>query len=629
MPDVLPQEAELILGEVTEKATEAEKAHKRFIKRCEHFDGLYHNYRDWKSSHSNTSPPDRDPGLQDAKREWGADLHIPYAFSTVETILPRMLSSRPRMLVLPREVFEEFDQQSLAEYEKNAENMKALIDAQQRRIRYELTLQSIGKSGLIYGLGVQKVRWLTKRRKKKIIVRSTGLDPKVKWVEAEEERTLFDGPVAEQVDIWDWLWDPFATSVDSLGYAIHRAWRSTAYVQERILSGAWNYVDLLVSDVENEGSSQKFMEVWQSRRKAQGDEMSKSDIQTNDVHEILEFHDDAGRVITVLDRKWPVQVVESEFTVADTFQAFRPTEVLNRLHGKGEIEPIEDLIEEMDTLRSMRIDNSNLKLQQPFAYNDGIVDPADIKFGPGLLIGVNGDPRGLLEPIQVGDIPYSSYREAESIQQDIERASGISDTVTGAEGGGAAATATGVQLVQAAANVRIQNKTRRLELEVIGPGGAQFGALNQAKIVQERAIRIPAAPTAEQPLRSFDWLVVSPESIGGEFDYEGGAIAPENVPQNRQDALQLLQSLGNRPDVNQREILKKFLELFGEKHAERYLAPDRRVPPDTLPMVIDLLVNEKGMPPEEADAVVRYAFETATQAEQQGGSPPQQEPVAA
>jgi uncharacterized phage protein gp47/JayE len=60
--------------------------------------------------------------------------------------------------------------------------------------------------------------------------------------------------------------------------------------------------------------------------------------------------------------------------------------------------------------------------------------------------------------------------------------------VTGADASqGAAATATGVQLVQAAANVRIQRQTRRLEVELVTRECGQAVALNQQMIVRQQS----------------------------------------------------------------------------------------------------------------------------------------------
>jgi hypothetical protein len=97
--------------------------------------------------------------------EWGAELFIPYAFSTVETILPRMLSQAAEHHRQAR------DQAS----EENVENIKATIEAQQEQIDYELILQKIARNGLMGGLGVQKVYWRRDERPKKVVAPADSL----------------------------------------------------------------------------------------------------------------------------------------------------------------------------------------------------------------------------------------------------------------------------------------------------------------------------------------------------------------------------------------------------------------------------------------------------------------------
>jgi hypothetical protein len=41
--------------------------------------------------------------VSDAVNTWGAELFIPFCFSTVETIVPRMVAKGPRMIVVPRD----------------------------------------------------------------------------------------------------------------------------------------------------------------------------------------------------------------------------------------------------------------------------------------------------------------------------------------------------------------------------------------------------------------------------------------------------------------------------------------------------------------------------------------------
>jgi hypothetical protein len=63
--------------------------------------------------------------------------------------------------------------------------------------------------------------------------------------------------------------------------------------------------------------------------------------------------------------------------------------------------------------------------------------------------------------------------------------------MTGADtmSGGAAATATGVQLVQNAANVRINRQTRRLEVELVTRETGQAVSLNQQMAIRNQGLR--------------------------------------------------------------------------------------------------------------------------------------------
>ena len=56
-----------------------------------------------------------------------------------------------------------------------------------------------------------------------------------------------------------------------------------------------------------------------------------------------------------------------------------------------------------------------------------------------------------------------------------------------------------MQLVQAAATMRIQNKTRLLENQIIVPQGYEFVALNQRRILTARDVLVPEEPDPERP----------------------------------------------------------------------------------------------------------------------------------
>jgi hypothetical protein len=133
-------------------------------------------------------------------------------------------------------------------------------------------------------------------------------------------------------------------------------------------------------------------------------------------------------------------------------------------------------------------------LQRPFAYFDGLVDVDDVVFGPGMMIPTDADPKDVMFPIPLQDIPASSYQEEMRLQGDIMRVTGINDMESGAGDAGQQQTATGAQLVHAAANVRIANKTMLLVSELVTPQAEMMLALFQQKVTSTTYIPGPPKP---------------------------------------------------------------------------------------------------------------------------------------
>jgi hypothetical protein len=600
----LTTEEQAAVNEVAQR----KKTHEDFtvtIRRT--WDELYGHYRGLKTLNSNlqqASPPDKDTLLRDFSNEWGSDLVIPFAFSTVETILPRAVSNRPRMLILPRD----------EDAERNVENMRYLIEQQQQRVQYEMRLEETAKDGFIFGLGVQKLYWETRFGERTQMTQRLMADPqtgqvKPMWVEGDPaQEKIVDDWCVERIPLQNWLWDPFGYFFGDFGesgacqWAIHRTFRNHRYVLDRLRSKAWSTLaaqQLEEDDITRINSTGKWGEAFQTQNRVAG---YSSSPQGEELHEVLEFHD-GERVITVLDGQIPVVMGKNpERHKQMPFSVFRPsTAGNNQLPGIGAIEPIEQLLREMSTLRSQRRDNAALKLAQVFAYSDGAVDVGDLQFFPGAAIPIHGEPRDFLYPVQVGDIPNSSYNEEDRIVQDIERTTGISDSVTGANSAsGAAGTATGVQLVQAAANIRIQRQTQRLEVELVARQAAQAVALNQRKVV-ERQLFVPDPLAASRPGEMgpiWQRVQLSPAELAGRFavDVEGGSIAPKNMPQQIQLAQSMAQDIGQDPHIDQRALLRRRLELYGFSHPEAYMVPDTEpLNPDILDRLTEARPDLKGL----------------------------------
>lgn len=585
-------------------------------------DRLYHGFTDLRRALRGTNGELREDVYRDARKEFGHELFIPHAYAIVETVLPALLSNRPRLLVLPRNEASE----------SNVEHVKAQMDAQQSGINLEIRLQSVAKSGLHYGVGIGKSYWLRREGQQNKLAPLHPLSPyrlagHTHRVETCSE-PLFDDPTFEHVPVRDFGWDTYAANIEGARFAWHRTWRDTAYVRGRLEDPqGWSHTPLSPEDIEvGNGSADRYRKSVQGPFEAQGIPLpSPQNQRESDIHEVLEYHDRA-QIVTVLDRKWIVSVIPNETYYGRLpFHIFRPTEVLNQFVGKGEIEPIEDLQLEMNMMRTDRRWAALMALNPVLFYDDGMIDPDKIKVGPGELNAVNGNPRDIIWALEIKDVPQSSVRETAEIAQDIVRTSGISDQFAGGDAG-AQATATGVQLQLARASARIQLKTHRAEIELMKPLARHWLALNQRHVINTRDVQAPAPPVAGEPERRWAWFKLGPNELAGEFDIEvdGGSTTPENVPQKRQDAQIKLTLLASPAAgmLDPRQFLISILEDLGLKNPETYIAQGSQpIPPETLQLIAQHLA-EVGMDPQQAQELVGGALQEVLQAKDEQSQAP-------
>lgn len=633
----LPAALQEKLDLVVKRQAEAQPRHDHHRKRWEHFYRLYRSYKDVKHQYRSAQGNRRDVDdvLSEARAGFGADLFIPYVFSVIETVVPRMLSNNPTLLVTPAD----------PKSEDNVETMKLVVDRQQSQTNFILAAQDIVKTGCFYGLGVASTGWARDVRNAPVLERPTIPQNGVEWVEGQpRERVLYEGPRARSWDPFDFFWDPYAVDMDTAGFVIFRTWRDEGYVR-RMLRGADSPWSLprgwKLDDVLGAGSRSKYDEVWSERLAAGG--MDNAQQREREIHEVWEFHD-GEQVVTVLDRAIPVQGgANPNWHGEIPGGIYRPTRLPNEFVGIGEIEPLEDLQLEMNELRTGRRNNAALAMQRPIAYMDGMLTPSQVKFAPGMMWPVDGDPNQLLKMIEVPDVPFSSYREDDALKADIERVSGIDDSSTGV--GGADQTATGVQLVQAAANVRIKNKSLLFEKECAKRVCAQWVSLDQQHIIAE--VDIAGPPKPDEGHRAFSWYRVGPAELAGTFAIEpdAGSMSPQNEIAKKQGAQQFLQTFMIPGVTDPRAIVLKALEDWDARNPESFLLPQvPQIPPEVVDHIGEELIQMGRVTPDEfaqivTDAEMEFEQAKATaqagpteippgggQAPQQGqeGPPPQQ-----
>jgi len=204
-----------------------------------------------------------------------------------------------------------------------------------------------------------------------------------------------------------------------------------------------------------------------------------------------------------------------------------------------------------------------------------------------------------LMPLQVRDVPGSGYQEESIIRQDFDAIPGLTDALDNSPGG-SASTATEAQLVQAALGARIELSSRRFEIEVVRGAARMFLKLNQRMILSDRdPIRMPEEgmdPYEAARQGRWRWFDVGPMGLKGEWAIvpEGGSMAARNVPQDRQDAVQVMQMFGQNPHVDPKRPLMHALKLFGVKEPESWLRQQQPpVPPAALEALARMGVDQR------------------------------------
>jgi hypothetical protein len=539
------------------------RIHKKFRDRCDEQYSLYNNYDSLKQDlRSATSASERERLLGQGQNMFGASMFIPFIFSTIETILPRMAANTPKPRLRP----------ARPGLEMNAMHMEALLAQQLPAMKYGLSVQDTAKHGLWHGIGVRKNTWVKNTRESQKWVKNDD-----SWGTIPFNDTIYDDPYSGDIDPRNWIWDPFASSVETAEWCIHRTWRSDEFVKKQFETGQWTLPEKVrLDDVMGQHKDDEYASLYNKRAEAL--KRSRPATDAGKIHEVWEYHD-GKKVCVILDRAVPVSERDNPHWHNELpFTIFRPISLPGEMVGRSVVDALEDLQIELNTLRAQRRDGASMALETPYAYRVGKVDPAHIRWGRGQAIPVDGKPDDVLHQMRVNDVPGSSYQEENGLKDDIQRTAGVMD-ISG--GSSTTETATGAQLVYTEANERIKNMVKRLEEETIVDDFRLMIQMNQQHKIKF-AVQTPVAgppPLPGEPDARWKWFEGDPTNLEGHFlpTVEPGSTAAENIPQNRSDVQMWVQMFQN-PYIDQRKATEKILELLGARDPSLYLVNEQQVP---------------------------------------------------
>lgn len=528
---------EEIVEKVVDDFNKADDARKPYEEKWLRFYRFYRNYKEKRT-------------------DYKSNLFIPYTFSVIETVLPRIISTlfatRPYIGYLP----------TSSDSVDRAHNMESLVDYQLvQKIGFITVASEWIKEALIYGTGILKVGWqfeeseVIKPEPIKFLGISLGSRPTLTTDITKDE------PLVESIDIFDFYASPGATDIDSADYVIHKVVRSKAYLKKMEEQGIYSNIDDIEDESAETGIDTRMGEIGESS----GDKKGVT---------LYEYWTD-DRVITVANKSVVIRNIENPYwyrrkpfiRIVDTIDP-------HNFYGIGEIEPIEDLQASLNTIRNMRMDNINLIINRMFTIlRHANIDEEQLIARPGGFIEV--DDHDDIQPLKLDNVTSASYNEDELIRNDMDITSGVNDYVRGTNPD-RRETATTSSVLSQASNERIRLKSTIMEDMGLRRLGLWLAALNMQFIDRPYTVRLLGDG-------GVDFTELTNDDINGDFDVMplGSSVDPVvNKAARLNSLIQLYQVFKDNQFVNQVEFTKKILEAADIKDANVLMLQTDMTPPD-------------------------------------------------
>jgi peptidoglycan hydrolase CwlO-like protein len=526
---------------IKDRFSSAEKYQQTYFDKFSRFDDLYNS----KFNSAYATPN-------------GSKVFLPFCYGAVETVMPRMFSADPILNYLPREKGDV----------KQAQILSDLFKYWWYKSRAFLIVQDWIKSALIYGTGILKISWDYK-------VKNQNIRDKDKIT--TNPKVMYDDPKIENVNIYDWFFDPTATNMMDMQWCIHRyyttideleAEQENLEAQKKALVeknepkeankiSLYNDIDRLRNKISGKVEKSSYEK---DRKVSVGGEYQDEKI---DEAELWQMWEADGNIITYSPQLSKVIRTQKQpyWHGKLGFILINDTRVPREVYGKGEIEPIEKLQHAANTITNQRIDNINFILN-PMWKVTGEVNDAELVPSQGGIVHLQQGEDA--KQVEMQPVTTAAYNELEFLRNQIQDTLGITDYIKGMQT--PQQTLGEVEVKTEQAGARIAAKIRLLEDMGLKELGQFVLDLYQQFITDEKVVRITGDRGAE-------WVTITADDIAGEYDVIPEPKSTESINPEVSKAQQMnLYTLFNGdPLIDQNEIRKDLLEKWGIKDPEKYV----------------------------------------------------------
>ncbi len=511
-----------------------------------------------------------------------SNISIPYTFVQVETILPRLVetlfAARPYVTVKDREPSDL----------PNAKNMEVLLDWQMNE-RFDI--RDLFHNGLkevcIYGTGIAYTGWKWEQREiiKKQLLPVTEPDPLTgeeipvydeygnevtDWQPVRINEIEYDDPDPKFIDLGLFYVDPAAEDIDDARYCGHDEFQTKEQLQRLVDQGVYKIDWKKVPKDRNRNEARDYR-LSQVGLPTTDDQIAESD--EDALYRVTHYWEDNKHVV-IINRAYIA--AEGENPYWHRRKPYRKgvyMAVPHEFYGMGIVEMLEDLQDELNTERNMRIDFRAFLLRRMFKVRRGAnINKKQLKWRQGGIIEV--DDMDDVAEFGVSDMAGSSFTQETTIKQDMRDCAGAHDVVMGTSQNRETATTTMTK--DNNASIRFKLIINSLEKKLLVGVARLIMQMNQQFIDATKWIRVNGEDGSNVPMQ------INPEDIQGEFDLiaAGSSVEPlANKEAFKQRMVELYQVAGQDeiytlfPEKRVR-LLKKVFEAFDIKDSEHLLPTD-------------------------------------------------------
>lgn len=454
---------------------------------------------------------------------WRSKLFIPWSFTVVETIIPKVFARDPKWRAISQS----------PDFEPGAPQVvQDLLNYQWNRMGMRTKTYDFIKDSLMYSKGFAKVTWNFQTKTTTIMEPVVQPDDTITFERRTKSSVEYDDPNVEIVDPFDIYVDPDATLLDNATYVIHRKTVPLAELKE---NPNYTNVDEITNNDKIKGAANStFAQSWlNDETRYKGDKPPQDT--HKDLVEVLEYWEKdrlivlANRSVVLRDSPNPYSHKQLPFVDLDDYRD------PHKYYGQSELSVIDPLQREINSIRNQRRDYDNLALNPVIRMVPGTLrNPNSAVMSPGNVWMVSD--LGSMDVFQLPQLQGTATQVEQQTAADIKMAVAIDEIGIGLLPEGGRRSATEVVTATSMAGKRFAIKIALLE-ESVKKIGALVFALNQQFLDQERMIQIVGERGATE------WVALGPEDIRGQYfiDIETGSMLPKDEIAARQEAVQLLQ----------------------------------------------------------------------------------------